>query len=35
MDTNKAPAVVELTDAEIEVVAGGAKETEASTGVRG
>lgn len=35
MGTNTEVATVELTDAEIEAVAGGAKETEASTGTKG
>jgi hypothetical protein len=35
MGTNTEVALVELTDAEIESVAGGAKETEASTGTKG
>jgi hypothetical protein len=35
MGTNREVALVELTDAEIEAVAGGAKETEASTGIKG
>ncbi len=35
MGSNTEVALVELTDAEIDAVAGGAKETEAATGVKG
>ena len=35
MDRKETSVPVELTDAEIDAVAGGAKETEGSTGVKG